>query len=189
MVVPGGNVRTLFALAILVMPALPAFAQTVGDPLACSAIASGAERLACYDAIFRGPAGPPPGALVIESNQPIPARPTGRAPATMTIACTEEGITVDFAFAGQFLSETSDDAALSFQVQQSGNVVRNLPVSEDNMSIGFPAGMQSDSFLELIEGGRNLQVRITPVRQRSVQVIFDLLAHEAEIAAVREACS
>jgi hypothetical protein len=182
-------VRTLFVIVMIVMSALPAAAQPAADPAGCAAIAGDAERLACYDAIFRVPAVPPADAVIIESNQPIPARPTGRAPATMTIACTEQGVSVGFAFAGQLLSETSDDAALSFQVQQTGNVVRNLPVSADNTTIGFPAGAQSEAFLEMIEGGRNLQVRITPVRQRSLQVAFALQTHEAAIAALRDTCA
>lgn len=180
--------RILLVLALVMMAGVPVSAQSPTDPSACVAISGDAERLACYDAIFRPSAGEVTGALVIESNQPIPARPTGRGPATMTIACTGEGLAVSFAFAGQLLSETGDDAALSYQLQQTGNVVRNLPVSADNMSIGFPPGAATETFLESIEGGRNIQVRVTPIRQRSLQVVFNLATHAVEIDALRETC-
>lgn len=176
-------------LALMVLPA-PVAAQIAGSPAVCAVVADDAERLACYDAIFRGPAGAGAGTqVVIESTQLIPARPTGRKPATMTIACSGGVLGVSFAFAGQLLSETGDDAAISFQVQQTGNVVRNLPVSPDNTSIGFPGSRDSDAFLETLEAGDNVVVRITPVRQRSVQVQFRLAERQADIAAVRAACA
>jgi hypothetical protein len=126
--------------------------------------------------------------VVIQSNQPIPARPSGRAPAVMTIACGTGGLGVGFSFAGQLLSETSDEAAISFQVQQTGSQIRSLPVGPDNTTIAFANARDADAFLETLESGDNLVVRITPVRQRSIQVQFNLRGREAEIAAVREGC-
>ena len=106
----------------------------------------------------------------------------------MTIACTEGVLGVSFTFAGQLLSETSDDAAISFQVQQTGSQVRSLPVGPGNTSIAFPSARDSDAFLETLEGGNNLVVRITPVRQRSIQVQFNLRGREDEITLMRERC-
>jgi hypothetical protein len=164
-------------------------AQALGNPAACAVVADDAQRLACYDAIFRGDASTPALApIVIASTQPIPARPTGRAPAMMTIGCAAGMLHVSFSFAGQLLSETGDEAAISFQVQQTGSFVRSLPVSEDNTTIGFANARDADAFLETLEGGDSLVVRITPVRQRSVQVEFPLGPYEAQIAAMREAC-
>jgi type VI secretion system protein VasI len=187
----GGNVRSLILLAFLplMLAASPASAQPAADPAACAAIGDDAERLACYDAIFRnGPGVDPATTVVIESNFPIPARPTGRGPATMEVSCTAGTLGVRFTFAGQLLSETGDDAGISFQVQQTGNVVRNLPVADDNKSVIFPSETQADTFLESIEGGDSLIVRITPPRQRSLQVEFDLKTHTEDIGRIRELC-
>jgi hypothetical protein len=107
----------------------------------------------------------------------------------MTISCTGHVLGVSFSFAGQLLSETGDEAAISFQVQQTGSFVRSLPVSDDNTSIGFASARDADAFLETLEGGDSLVVRITPVRQRSVQVEFPLDPYEAPIAALRQACA
>jgi hypothetical protein len=186
-------VRNLVALALVavgfgLVPPAPAVAQQQTGA-SCAAVADDAERLACYDSVFRRPDAPADNTLTIDSNQPIPARPTGRKPATMTIACTDAGLRVSFSFAGQLLSETGNEAAISFQVQQMGSSVRSLPVSPDNTSIGFTSTRDSDTFLEMLEGGDNVIVRITPVRQRSVQVEFSVRGREDEIGAIREACA
>lgn len=165
----------------------PAVAQDAGE--SCTAIASDTERLACYDAIFRpaedGPVAPE---VVIDSEQLIPARPVGRAPAVMTVACIDGGASVRFSFANQLLSNTSDNAPLTFQVDLAGNTVRNLPVGEDNTTVGFASARDAASFLDTLEGARSLRVRVTPVRQRSLTVDFRLQERNEEIGAVRAAC-
>lgn len=178
----------LLTSAISLLP-LPVVGQSTAT--ACAAISADPERLACYDAIFRAPAGDPTAlpAVVVELTQPIPARPTGRRAAAMTVSCGPSGIRVAFTFAGQLLSETSDEAAISFQVQQGGSQVRSLPVSPDNTTISFGTPRDADAFLETLEAGNNLVVRITPIRQRSIQVQFNLRDREAEILALREACA
>jgi hypothetical protein len=181
--------RLLLSLAVIGLLAVPASGQDAGTGEACAAIGGDAERLACYDAIFQGtaPNGELP-ALRIESEQQIPARPTGRVPAGMVVACAGGTLSVTFDFARQLLSATNDDAPITFQVDQGGNIVRNLPVSADNTSIGYSTTRESQAFLEGLEGGTSLKVRITPVRQRSLTVDFRLREHESEIAALREAC-
>lgn len=181
--------RLLLSLVLVGLLAVPATAQTAGSGEACVAIADDTERLACYDAVFRtsaqeGDVTP----LRIESEQQIPARPNGRVPAGMVVACESGTLTVTFDFARQLLSATNDDAPITFQVDQGGNTVRNLPVSSDNTSIGYFATRDSEAFLDGLEGGTSLKVRITPVRQRSLTVDFRLREHEAAIAALREAC-
>lgn len=181
--------RTL-VLSFLAVLALmgQARAQTPGDPAACAALADDLERLACYDALFRPlPEAGSDTALVIESKQSIPARPAGRKPATIEVSCEAGGVAVRFGFAGQLLSEVGEEAAITF-LQQTGNLVRNLPVSADNTTIGFPPGAQSDAFLASLEGSGSILVRITPPRQRTVQVEFDLAPHMEAIARIRELC-
>jgi hypothetical protein len=153
--------RLLLSLAVIGLLAVPASGQDAGTGEACAAIGGDAERL---------------------------ARPTGRVPAGMVIACAGGTLSVTFDFARQLLSATNDDAPITFQVDQGGNTVRNLPVSADNTSIGYSTTRESQAFLEGLEGGTSLKVRITPVRQRSLTVDFRLREHEAEIAALREAC-
>jgi type VI secretion system protein VasI len=186
-------VRVIVLVLSFLALALPAHAQDTGET--CAAIAADAERLACYDAIFRAPIDGPvietPAAseVLITSEQLIPARPVGRAPAEMVIACVEGQIGVRFAFANQLLSSTSDNVGVTLQVDLGGNIVRNLPVDDENLSASFATAADANVFLETLEGARSLRVRITPVRQRSLTVDFRLADFRDEIGAVRAACS
>jgi hypothetical protein len=175
------------AVLLLGLPATPVLAQQ--DGASCAAIADDIERLACYDAIFRAPDdGVGAAEVLILSEQLIPARPVGREPAEMSIACVDGGISVRFSFANQLLSNTSDNAPLSFQVDLGGNTVRNLPVADENTAAGFATARDAAAFLDTLEGARNLKVRVTPVRQRSLTVDFRLQGFADEIGAVRGAC-
>lgn len=181
-------IRLLFALALLLPApiAVPvALAQEGG--LACAPIDDDAARLACYDEIFRSqvPAGE---TVVLESEQLIPARPTGRVHATMTVACDAGALSVSFGFGEQFLSPTGDDAPLTFQVDQSGNTVRNLPVNADNTRVGFFTTRESGAFLDTLQGATNLRVRVTPNRQRTQTVDFRLRDKLDEMDALRGTC-
>jgi hypothetical protein len=178
----------LLLLIALGLVAAPGAIMAQSTPQACAAIAADPERLACYDAIFRDAAVLPADAVVIESARPIPARPTGREPATMTIACEPSGVVVSFAFAGQLVSNTSDIAPVTLQVDQGGTSVRTLAADDSNTSLRFAPGRESEAFLDSLAGGTNLRVRMTPVRQRSVTVVFRLPEYFDDIAALRAGC-
>lgn len=181
--------RTLLIAAALLALACPASAIAQEDARSCAAVADDPSRLACYDAIFRV-AGDGLGVaeLRIESEQQIPARPNGRAPAEMVIACIDGGLDVRFRFANHLLSSTSDNAPLTLQVDAGGNTVRNLPVGQDNTTVGFATARDATAFLNTLESARNLKVRVTPVRQRSLTVDFRLQEVADAIEAVRASC-
>jgi hypothetical protein len=184
-----GPAKVLFVLAFAAGNGLAVQAQET--PQACSVIADDGERLACYDALFRdrgGERGEVAEAVVLDSERLIPARPTGRAPATMTVECSNGAVLVSFAFANQLVSNTSDIAAVTLQVDQNATAVRTLRASADNTTLSFAAGRESQAFLDSLEGGTSLKVRMTPVRQRSVTVDFRLPEHIAAIEAIRQSC-
>jgi hypothetical protein len=178
----------LLLLLALVLAAAPGAAMAQSTPEACAAIAGDPERLACYDAIFRDNVAAPADAVVIESERLIPARPTGREPATMTVACEPSGVVVSFAFAGQLVSGTGDIAPVTLQVDQGGTSVRTLSADDSNTSLRFAPGRESEAFLDSLAGGTNLRVRMTPVRQRSLTVDFRLTESFDAIAALRAGC-
>jgi hypothetical protein len=180
-------VRVLVFLVAVLALVLPAQAQE--DGASCAAIADDPDRLACYDAIFRAPDdGLLASEVLIQSEQLIPARPVGRELAEMVVACFDGGLEVRFSFANQLLSNTSDNAPLTFQVDSGGNTVRNLPVGDDNTTAGFATARDAVAFLDTLEGARNLKVRVTPVRQRSLTVDFRVADHLESIASLRGIC-
>lgn len=166
----------------------PVSAQESGAD--CAAILDDATRLACYDRLFRTGAAPAEvDAVTIESERLIPALPTGRRPAEMIVACESGVLTVQFRFAGQLVSVSGGIAPVTFQVDQNATIVRTLPASADNTAAGFWTTRESAAFLDTLVGGRNLKVRMTPVRQRSLTVDFRLDERAGEIEDVRKACA
>lgn len=177
------------AFGALVALTPTAQAQAPQDPAACAAIAGNTERLACYDAIFRIVTGDielEP--VVISSERLIPARPTGREPATLTVSCPAGGLDVSFSFAGQLVSNTGDIAPITLQVDQNATAVRTLRADADNTSLRFSTSADAAAFLDSLAGGTNLKVRVTPVRMRSLTVDFRLLGSVDAIAALRAGC-
>jgi len=173
----------------VVMAALwvgPSVAQS-GE--SCAAIGDDAERLACYDGVFRG-SGPtvPVDGIVLESEQLIPARPSGRAPATLSFACVEQAPEVRFSFAGQAVSATGDIAPVTLQIDQGPTQVRTMQASDDNQSLLFGSVRETTAFLDSLNGGTTIKVRMTPVRQRSLNVNFRLTEIADEIRALRDSC-
>ena len=168
--------------------AAPAFGQQAGAQ--CAAIAADDERLACYDAVF-GVGGEEPEGLSItfESEQMIPARPSGRAPATMTVACDSGELSVIFAYAGNTMSALGRDAGITMQVDLQAARSRTLPVDETNTALVIEGNADAKAFLDMLAGANNLTTRVTPVNSRSLSVRFSLAGMLDAIAPIRSACS
>ncbi len=177
----------LLLAPMLAAPSLPASAQT--GVSACTAIEDDAGRLACYDRLFRDAQAAAEGlSAVLESEQLIPARPTGRGPATMTVACIEDELTVSFAFAGNTMSALGRDAGITLQYDLQAARSRTLPVNEDNTALVIDNTRDAAQFLDGLAGATNLTARVTPVNSRSLSVRFRVDAFAPEAAHVRAAC-
>lgn len=178
----------LIALPLLLVQAPVAMAQS-GGGAACAPIAGDTERLACYDAVYRGQAAAGDVlAVSIESEQLIPARPSGRKPAVMTVACTDGLLSVEFAFAGNTMSALGNDAGLTLQLDLQAARSRTLPVNADNTALLINSTREAAAFLDSLAGYTNLTARVTPVSSRSLSVRFRIADIADQIAPVRAAC-
>ena len=182
------DVRVLPVLALLPllnmsMPA--AMAQAVGAQ--CTTIAADAERLACFDAAFAVPA-PTADSVVFQSEQLVPARPNGRQPATITVACEAGVLSVAFAFAGNTMSALGNDAGITWQFDLQAARSRTLPVNASNTAIVLDNNREALAFIQSVEGATNLTVRVTPVSSRSLTVRYRVEDFAGKIAPVRAAC-
>lgn len=184
------NVRLLPVLALLpllTVSAPAAMAQTAGSQ--CTAIAGDAERLACFDAAFATPAAGATNPLVVfESEQLIPARPNGRQPATITVACADGKLSVAFAFAGNTMSALGNDAGITWQFDLQAARSRTLPVNADNTAIVLDNSRDALAFIQSVEGATNLTVRVTPVSSRSLTVRYRVDDFADQVAPIRGAC-
>lgn len=174
-------------LPLLTLGAVPAMAQTGGS--ACASIQTDSERLACYDDIFRlVPDADGALSVTLNSEQLIPARPSGREHATMTVSCAAGNLAVSFAFAGNTLSALGRDAGLTLQYDLQAARSRTLPVSADNTSI-ILSGAEARGFLDGLAGTTNLTARVTPANSRSLSVRFRVDIAVDQLEPVRAACS
>ena len=175
-----------FVLPMLMTPAAPALAQSGAQ---CAAIGDDAERLACYDALFRNSASvDAPMGVTLESEQLIPAHPSGRAPATITVFCEANVLQVAFAFAGNTMSALGRDTGITLQYDLARARSSTLPVNADNTAILIDNTADAMAFLDGLIGATNLTVRVTPASTRSLSVRFRVDAFAQEVAPVIAAC-
>ena len=180
---------------LLVLATLPLFAMQAPVVLAqsgvaqCIAIGADAERLACYDGLFRS-TGANSNALSFElqSEQLIPARPSGRAPAKMTVTCDAGNLTVAFAFAENTLSALGNDTGITLQYDLQAARSRTLPVNATNTAVVMDNTRDAVAFLDGMDGVTNLTARVTPVNSRSLSVRFRVENIAADLAPIRAAC-
>ena len=178
----------LALLPIFAAPALPVLAQS--GVAQCTAIATDADRLVCYDALFLGPEGNADAlSVTLQSEQLIPARPSGRAPATMTVSCETGVLRVAFGFAGNTMSALGRDAGITLQYDLQAGRSRTLPVNAENTAILLNTSTEAATFLDGLNGATNLTVRVTPVNSRSLSVRFRVDSFAAEVEPVVAACS
>ena len=182
------RIEAVAALTVLgAMFAAPAFAQSGA---LCAAIGVDAERLACYDGIFRnGADGGDALSVSFESEQLIPARPSGRMPATMTITCDAGTLTASFAYAGNTMSALGRDAGITLQADLQSPRSRTLLVNSTNTALVIDNTADTLAFLDMLAGAQNLTTRVTPVNSRSLSVRFNLAGVLEQIEPVRAACS
>jgi hypothetical protein len=177
--------RALLAFALLALPT-SAMAQSGAQ---CAAIAGDAARLACYDGVFRSATASTEAlSVTVESEQLIPARPSGRAPATVTVSCEAGNLTVAFAFAGNTMSALGRDAGLTLQNDLQQARSRTLPVNADNTALVIAGSGEAAAFLDTLPGTSNLTARVTPVNSRSLSVRFNAPKILEAATPVRAAC-
>lgn len=184
------DVKFLPVLAMLPLFAAPAPLAFAQSPVSqCTAIAADAERLACYDGLFRSETMATEGvSAVLQSEQLIPARPSGRAPATMTVTCAADTLTVAFGFANNTMSALGRDAGITLQNDLQAARSRTLSVNADNTAVVIDNSRDAATFLDGLAGVTNLTARVTPANSRSLSVRFRVDSFLPEIARIRAAC-
>ena len=180
------RVFNLVVLAAFLGLSAPSMAQSGAQ---CTGIGDDAERLACYDNLFAGVVPQADGTVVtFESEQLIPARPSGRAPATITVSCEANGLQVAFGFAGNTLSSLGNDVGLTLQYDLTRRS-STLPVGNDNTSVLIDNTRDALAFIDNLAGVTNLTVRVTPASTRTLSVRFSVGSFATSVAPVVEACS
>lgn len=192
MVAMGRNARLVnrfvgvLALSLLMAGMGPAMAQSGAQ---CAAVDDDGARLACYDDLFRNTApAEPVNAVVFESEQLIPARPSGRAPATITVSCEANGLQIAFGFAGNTLSSLGNDVGLTLQYDLTRRS-STLPVNAANTAVLIDNSRDARTFIDSLAGVTNLTVRVTPASARTLSVRFRVDEFAQTTAPVLASCN
>lgn len=175
----------VLALPVVLGLALPASAQSGAQ---CAALADDVERLACYDNVFR--ADNPTedkDAVTLLSEQLIPAHPSGRQPATITVFCEAAELKVAFGFAGNTMSALGRDTGITLQYDLTRRS-STLPVNSENTAVLIDNTRDALAFIDNLAGVTNLTVRVTPASTRTLSVRFRVDAFAQEVAPVIAAC-
>lgn len=178
-------------IAVLVLPTLLALggAAAAQSGAQCAAIDDDGARLVCYDDVFRNAAAPSDqSAVVFESEQLIPARPSGRAPATITVSCEANGLQVAFGFAGNTLSSLGNDVGMTLQYDLTRRS-STLPVNAENTAVLIDSTRDALAFIDNLAGVTNLTVRVTPASTRTLSVRFRVDSFAQDVAPVVAECS
>jgi type VI secretion system protein VasI len=152
------------------MAVVPAQAQTGAQ---CAAIPQDTERLQCYDGLFQPSAsGATVASFTLQSDQLIPASPSGRAPAEVTVSCDAGQLGIAFSFAGNTISSLGRDVGVTFQPDLRRARSQTLQVDASNTQVLIQSTEDVIEFIEGLRGVTNLAVRVTPVSTRSLNVRF-----------------
>lgn len=180
------RINSVLLVPVFLVLAGPVMAQSGAQ---CAAIDDDPGRLACYDDLFGTPAVPADGSAVIfESEQLIPARPSGRAPATITVSCEPNGLQVAFGFAGNSLSSLGNDVGMTLQYDLTRRS-STLPVNSENTAVLIDNSRDALAFIDNLAGVTNLTVRVTPASTRTLSVRFKVDSFAQSVAPVVAACS
>lgn len=152
-------------------------------------MAGDAERLACYDSIFRAaPTAEGVVEMTLESEQLIPAVPSGRGNATMSLVCEAGELTVRFGFAGNVLAAMGSPTGISLQRDLLRAQTMTLPPGNGGTVLVMHGNAEVLAFLDSLRGVTNLGVRVTPANARSLNVRFRVADLAEQAAPVVAAC-
>ncbi|WP_417585083.1 type VI secretion system-associated protein TagO [Pelagibacterium sp.] len=176
----------------------------------CGAIDDGAERLVCYDLLFRvdrsaEQSGPESQWTVrtdvsriddstnvfmnLSSSDTFPKRFGGEGRATMLVRCSENTTTLYFTMGGHHLADLQNYGRVTYRIDDAPAQTKRFTESTDNQALGLWNGGSSIPLIKSLFGAENLLVQITPYGESAITVDFPITGFEEEIAPLREACN
>lgn len=200
--------KVILASLVLAGACGAATAQNTAEE--CGAIDDGAERLVCYDLLFRidrssAQSGPDSQwsvrtdisriddstnvFMTVQSTDTFPKRFGGEGRGTMLVRCMENTTTVYFTMAGHHLADLQNYGRLTYRIDDAPAQSKRLTESTDSQALGLWNGGSAIPFIKSLFGADNLLVQITPFSESAITVDFPIAGLEEEIAPLREACN
>lgn len=178
------------------------------DPKKCAAISSDAERLECFDLIFKKSSTMTTApksdwvvteekskiddstnvSLTVSSMQPIRNQYGQQANLDMYILCREKKTDFYIVFGGHFMSSIENYGKVTFRLDKRPAFQKQLTESTDHKALGLWGGATSIPFIKGLFGGSDLFVRAIPFNQSAVSADFNVSGLQSAISPLERAC-
>lgn len=198
------------ACIALVLAGATASAIAQSTPEQCGAIDDGAERLVCYDLLFRIDRKPSSTSaqsawetssetsriddttnvfMTLESSDTFPRRFGGSAHGTMIVRCMENTTSIIFRMGDHHLADLQNYGRVTYRIDDAPAKTQRFVESTDNRALGLWNGGAAIPLFKTLFGAENLLVQITPFGESPITVDFPIAGIEDEIKPLREACN
>lgn len=178
------------------------------DGTSCGAIENVAERLLCYDGIFRTPNTDMPArtnwdvsistspltdeqtvvALVLSNEEISCGRSTDQR-MILLVRCKENSTSLYFDTGCHMTSGHGDYGKMEMRIDTQTAISVSGAESTNNEALGLWGGAKSIPIIKKMLGGELLTVRMTPFVQNPFVVTFNIAGMQSAIAPLRKACS
>jgi len=198
-------------LTVVITTFIPTLTNAEDSPTACAALKKDADRLECFDLIFKK--------SVVQN--PVPTGSTGKWVVrvekskiddtenafvwlnakedrknrygqegydSIHINCRENTTDIYFHFAGDFMSSTTGGGKITYRIDKTKAKKKNFRQSNNNKALGLWSGGKAIPFIKAMFGKNTLLVRATPYNQSAVTVEFDIRGLDNAINPLRKAC-
>ena len=180
----------------------------------CAKNDNDAERLACYDNIFKSDqkaAKTEPQAdekekgwyvwksqskiddsvsdlIILLSDNLVNQRAGKLGYGTIGIKCHQKTTTITFSAGKIFLIDDDDYGRVTYRLDKEKAKIKQMDVSNDNETLGLWSGSKSIPLIKEMFGHDKMIVQITPYRETPVTMEFTIKGLEEAIKPLREAC-
>jgi type VI secretion system protein VasI len=200
--------RLLTIIALLASVLLtPARAQD--DPKNCAEISNDAERLECFDLIFKKSStttiAPKSDWIVTQENskiddsanvsltvssmQPITNQYGMQTNLDMYIVCREKKTDFYIVFGDQFMSSIEEYGKVTFRLDKRPAFQKQMTESTDHKALGLWGGAVAIPFTKGLFGGSDLFVRAIPYNESAVSADFNVSGLQSAISPLERACN
>ena len=178
------------------------------DPNSCVILSNDADRLNCYDLIFKKSVAISQSNnsqwklrediskiddsknvfLTLNSDDTFQTRFKKNRTVSLLIMCRENNTSVIFNFADAFMSDNAGGGTVTFRIDKEKAFKKNLRESTDNNALGLWSGGRSIPFIKSLFEKGNLLMRFAPYNESSSTVNFNISGLKKSIPSLAAAC-
>lgn len=126
--------------------------------------------------------------LTLPSENELPQRFGGTAPAVLTLRCLENKTAAIFQFAGNFMTSIQRYGEITYRVDDRPARTQEFVESTDNEALGLWSGGAAIPFIKSLTGATTLYVRAVPFNESPMEAEFNIAGLSDNIGELRAAC-